>query len=104
MKIEILYFDGCPNHSATEQMVTRVASELGVDAQIVLTKIPDASTAVERRFLGSPSVLVEDLDIEPGAQSRDGFGLTCRIFQTDRGLTGVPDEQWLRDAITRESK
>jgi hypothetical protein len=44
--------------------------------------------AEEERFLGSPSVRVEGVDIEPGAGERTDFGLKCRLYRTSEGQSG----------------
>jgi hypothetical protein len=37
--------------------------------------------------------------VEPGADKRADFALSCRVYRTERGITGEPDERWLRDAL-----
>jgi hypothetical protein len=51
------------------------------------------------RFLGSPTVRVDGRDVEPGADLREDFGLKCRLYRTEDGLTGTPAEEWLLAAI-----
>ncbi len=41
--------------------------------------------------------------MEPGAEERTDFALSCRVFRTNRGFTGQPDERWVRDALLREA-
>ena len=100
--VEVLYFDGCPNHHASVALVERVAGKLGIRPQIRLVNVPDAETAAQLRFLGSPTVRVGGRDVEPGADERTDFVLSCRVFRTDSGFSGEPDEQWVRDALLRE--
>lgn len=50
-------------------------------------------------FLGSPTVRVDGRDVEPGADVREDFGLKCRLYRTEDGLTGTPAEEWLVAAI-----
>lgn len=101
-EVEILYFDGCPNHDPAVALVERIAGELGLRPRIRLVNVPDAETAVELRFLGSPTVRVGGRDVEPGADQRTDYALSCRIFGTDAGMSGEPDEHWVRDALLRE--
>ena len=54
--------------------------------------VPDAEAAAALRFIGSPTVRVDGHDIEPGADTRDGFVLACRVYKTDSGYSGQPDE------------
>jgi hypothetical protein len=100
--IEVLYFDGCPNHEEAVTLVKRVASELGFDPSIEITEVRDAEAARRHRFLGSPTVRVAGRDVDPGADERTDYVMACRIYQGERGPSGLPDEEWLRDAL-RES-
>lgn len=100
-RVEILYFDGCPNHEAARALVERVAAELRVDAELTLVRVPDPGTAVERRFLGSPTVRIDGLDVEPGADERDDYVLSCRVYRVEHGFSGQPDPAWIRAALSK---
>ncbi|MGH8985219.1 MAG: alkylmercury lyase family protein [Acidimicrobiia bacterium] len=98
-RVEILYFDGCPNHEPARALVERVAAELGVQPEIDLVHVRDAEAATQRRFLGSPTVRVDGVDVEPGSEERRDFVFSCRVYRSDRGFSGQPDERWIRDAL-----
>jgi hypothetical protein len=99
--VEVLYFDGCPNHGPAVALVERVAAELGLQAEIRLVHVPDEDAAARLRFLGSPTIRVGGRDIEPGADERTDFALSCRVFRTDSGFSGEPDERWVRRPAPR---
>lgn len=99
--VEILYFDGCPNHEPALALIERLSRDLGVAVDIELIAVPDDETASALRFLGSPTVRVDGCDVDPQAQERSDHGLSCRIFQTEAGVAGQPDERWVRDALLR---
>src|SRR5712691_1946396 len=61
--VEILYFDGCPNHEPALALVQRVSDELGVKPEIRLVNVPDPETAQRVRFLGSPTIRVDGRDV-----------------------------------------
>jgi hypothetical protein len=97
--IEVLYFDGCPNHEKLLTHLLELLEHEGITADIVLRDIPDAGVAVEERFLGSPTVRLNGRDVDPGAHQRDDYGLKCRLYRTTTGLSGIPPDQWILDAI-----
>ena len=97
--VEILYFDGCPNHEGARRLVERVAGEVGVAPEVRLVNVPDPEAAAEARFLGSPTIRVDGHDIEPGADRRSEYVLACRVYRTERGFAGQPDASWLREAL-----
>jgi hypothetical protein len=99
-RVEILYFEGCPNHEPARTLVERVAADLQLEPTIDLVEVADAESAAELRFLGSPTIRVDGRDVEPGASERHEYVLSCRVYRTERGLAGQPDEAWIRDALT----
>jgi hypothetical protein len=101
--VEILYFDGCPNHEGALELVRRVATDLRLQPDIRLVNVPDPEAAARLRFLGSPTVRVGGRDVEPGVEDRTDYALSCRVFRTERGFAGQPDERWVRDAFLREA-
>ena len=99
--IELLYFEGCPNYEAARMMIERVAAGAGVSSEVALVEVGSVEEAERFRFLGSPTVRVNGHDIEPGADSRTGFTLACRVYRIESGVRGTPAEEWLRAALRR---
>jgi hypothetical protein len=84
--IEILYFEGCPHHAETTALARAVVAECGRDVAIREISISTEAEADRMKFLGSPSVRVNGVDIEPAARERTEFALSCRLY----GKSGVP--------------
>jgi Alkylmercury lyase len=99
MTIEVLYFDDCPNHDGFVPHLRELLAEHGVAADVTLRRIDSDADAQRFRFLGSPSVRVDDRDVEPGADARTDFGMKCRLYRTPDALTGVPRDRWVLDAL-----
>ena len=97
--VELLYFDGCPGIDRVVPVVSPLAETAG--ARVVQRRVETPDEAEAQRFLGSPTVRVDGVDVEPGAEQRDDYGLKCRLYQTADGLAGVPDEAWIREALRR---
>jgi hypothetical protein len=103
-RVEILYFEGCPNHEPARALVERLASELRVEPEIDLVEVADPEAAATLRFLGSPTVRVDGMDVEPGAEERRNFAFSCRIYRNDGGASEQPAESWVRDALIEAAK
>jgi len=74
--------------------------ELAVDE----VEITDSAMAQRMSFLGSPSVRVNGIDIEPSARDANAFGFGCRTYADAEGKrSGLPPVSMVRQA-TRESK
>jgi hypothetical protein len=97
--VELLYFDGCPNHEALLPRLRELVADAGISAHVELRRITDDEAAQRERFLGSPTVRVDGRDVEPGAESRTDYGMKCRLYRTANGLSGQPAEEWLRPAL-----
>ena len=96
MKIEVLYIDGCPHFPATVDAVKKCLGQLGLTCPITEMSVADRNTAVNIGFLGSPSIRINGLDIEPSARQRTAFGMMCRTYE---GSGGVPSEDLIRSAM-----
>ena len=101
MRVEILYFDGCPNHEALVPHLRELLVSAGAPPHIDLIRVESAAAAARERFLGSPTVRVDGKDVEPGADERADFGLKCRLFATGEGLRGMPADEWVLAALRR---
>jgi len=101
MKIELLYFDGCPNYEALAPRLRVLLERAGVSGEILLRRVESEDDAQSLRFLGSPTVRVEGEDVEPGARDRSDSGLKCRLYRTRDGLLGVPPDEVILVALAR---
>lgn len=88
MRVELLWFAGCPNWQDTEGRLRQALALAGVDAEPVLVEVGTPEDAVRSGFRGSPTVLVDGVD--PFAGEQDPVGLACRVFRTPEGLRGAP--------------
>ena len=80
MKIQVLYFEGCPNHQSTVALVREVVTGLGLSAEVEEIAVNTQTEAGRLRFLGSPTVQVNGIDIEPSARDRTHYALSCRMY------------------------
>lgn len=100
MKVEVQYINGCPNHWATVELIRQVMGELAVNAELLETEIADFENA-HIGFLGSPTVRVNGLDVEPAAWGSSPAGYGCRSYANGSKRQGFPSAQMIRDAIDR---
>ena len=96
MRIEVFYFDGCPNHAPTVERVKQMAVALGVQEKVEEIKVTSLDQAQQLRFLGSPTVRVNGVDIDPSARQRTNYGLSCRVYS---GVSGVPPDDLIMAAL-----
>lgn len=97
MKVELLWFPGCPNWEETDARLRLAVPLAGVDADVVLVEVTTHEDAQRLRFRGSPTVLVDGGD--PFASDSDPVGLSCRVFRTPDGLRGAPTVDQLVEVL-----
>jgi hypothetical protein len=95
--ITLLYFDDCPSWKTTLKNLNQVIDADQIPARINLLKIDSPEQAKKERFLGSPSIRVNDIDLWP--EERKNYTLNCRIYRTPTGLKGSPTIEMLRERL-----
>src|SRR6266446_10000061 len=103
MRVEVLYFEGCPNHTPT---IKRVRSELvsrGLPKEIKEVEIHSQAEAETLRFLGSPSVRINGSDIEPEARNLKSFGMSCRTYLEGTVRRGSPSSDLIGRALDEQT-
>ena len=96
MDVRLQYFDGCPNWRVLDERLSTLVDEL--DLTVTYEKVETVEAAQQRRFRGSPTLLVEGSD--PFGDEGDAFGLSCRVYATPDGPAGSPTLQQLREALS----
>ena len=101
MKVELLWFPGCPNWRETDARLREAVAVTGAGAEVVLVEVGTPEDAERLRFRGSPTVLVNGRD--PFADESAPVGLSCRVFRTPDGLRGAPTVDQLVGVLRGQS-
>lgn len=99
MRIEVLYFEGCPNHVLAVEMVRDTLNSLGRRDEIHQVEVRTQADAEAIGFVGSPSIRIDGSDVEPWARTAKTFGLSCRTYFDGLYHAGVPSPELLCRAI-----
>ena len=97
MKIELLYFDGCPSWETGLKNLEAALQEEGVTASVEMVKVTDDDDATRLKFLGSPHFRVDGHDLWP--EEREVYSLSCRVYLTPEGLKGFPTVAMLKEQL-----
>jgi len=98
-RIELLWWEGCPSHPETHELIEEILAEQGIDIDIEMREVRTEEEAAELHFPGSPTVKVDGRDIDPeGAEAPPA--LTCRIYyRPDGRVSPVPSREQLEAAF-----
>ena len=97
MKVELLHIVDCPNTAIAEANARAALDALGLGGvPVELVTIRTEAEAASTQFGGSPTILVDGVDLFPTAPVRS---LACRVYASESGYAGVPTVKQLRTAI-----
>jgi len=99
MKVELLYWDGCPSHPEALELLEDVLAERGIDAVVELRRVETDEEAQALHFPGSPTIRIDGRDVDAvGASSRPA--LNCRIYHLPDGrVSPIPSREQLEEAL-----
>src|SRR5438094_3797273 len=100
MRVEVLYFEGCPNHAPTVERVRAELVSRGLPKEIEEVEIHDQAEALG--FVGSPSVRINGLDIEQEARNLKSFGMSCRTYLEGTVRSGSPSSALIGRALNEQ--
>lgn len=100
MKIELLYFDGCPNHETALTNLKAAMSETGVTEEIKIINVEKPEDVLIHRFLGSPSIRINDKDIEIIEDDSTEYSMHCRLYRTGETTSGFPTKELIKKKLS----
>lgn len=89
MKVELVYFDGCPHWQLAYERLRRAVryADIG-EVEISVVSVGRLEDAPAAGLVGSPTILIDGVD--PFADDNRATGISCRIYETGNGLSGAP--------------
>jgi hypothetical protein len=100
MRVEVLYFDGCPTYRVAEKTLRAVLAQEDVEAEVELVAVNTDEEAQRLRFPGSPTIRADGEDLF-SVPKRAVYTLGCRMYTTPEGLRGSPTTEMLREALAK---
>lgn len=102
MKIELLYFSGCPSYKEGFKNLKLALRELGLKEDFEMVNIETDKMAKEYHFIGSPTIRINGEDLDPRAREAKVTGYKgCRIYQTEEGIKGAPTVEMIKKALQK---
>ena len=100
MKIKYLYFADCPSYEDGLARLRKVLEEESISQGIEIVEVVSEKQAAELKFIGSPTILVNGRDIDPGDLAGQSPALACRVYRLPDGrFSPLPSESMIRSAL-----
>jgi hypothetical protein len=99
VRIEFLFWDGCPSSAEAKELLEEVLAQRGIDAPVEMHEVRTQDDAEALAFPGSPTIRIDGRDVDPsGATARPA--LNCRIYYLPDGrVSPVPTRDQLEAAL-----
>lgn len=99
VKIELLFWEGCPSYPEARDLLDEVLATRGIETDVLMREVPTQEDADRLRFPGSPTIRIDGRDVDPeGAGAKPA--LTCRIYHLPGGrVSPVPSREQLEAAL-----
>ena len=100
MRVELLYWAGCPSYPKALSELRAALLEAGFDPDgVIIREVRTDSDAVAERFVGSPTIRIDGVDIQPPGD--EPAALACRVYRRRDGrISPTPDPADLREALS----
>ena len=99
MRVELLYFEGCPSWKTVDERMTEALRTVGRDYVMVVRRLVETPEEAEYLgFIGSPTIRINGTD--PFAAGDERVGLACRVYENPAGRTGSPTTGQLVRALS----
>ncbi len=102
MKIEFLYFDGCPNQEKAWENLNSALMELHLNEDVKRINIHNNEEAQQYRFLGSPSIRINEKDIAFTDDNGEEYSMSCRQYRYGSETLGYPTKKAIMEALKSE--
>lgn len=99
MRIKLVYFDGCPSYEEALRNLREAIAEEKLDTIVELITVTSPEQAERLKFLGSPTIQIDDVDLEGPEAVNSGVGYGCRVYEDVGQMRGWPSKEQIRAAL-----
>ena len=99
MKIEFSYSKSTGIGKEADEALKQAVEATGVAAEVVYVEVTDSEDAKTKKFLGSPSIRVNGVDVEYGEREPDEYQAGTRYYNTPAGWKPFPHARLIANTI-----
>ncbi len=99
LEIEFLYARGTERGDAAEEALRMALEATGAEAEVTYTEVQSSEEAKEMKFLGTPSIRVNGIDVEYGDRAPEEYQMGTRYYNTPDGWKPHPHARLIANTI-----
>ena len=104
MKVELYYFAHCPSWQRARENLEHALQLEQISAHVEAILVTDSADVQLKRFIGSPTIRIDGVDIEGSGAETRGYGYGCRVYTDGTCTAGWPSVNQVRRALQRERR
>jgi len=123
MKIQYLYVKKCPHWGGGLEVLKETLREANVEDKVEIVEIKNRSDAEKMDFIGSPTIRIEDFEIDrfprelskqiktlkisgwrellKSQKHKEKFSLACRKYKFKGKIFNYPSKEMIKDSMKR---
>ena len=100
MKVQLFYFEGCPSYPrALDNLKEALPLEAPGSPDVEMVAIVSDEDARAKRFMGSPTIRIDGVDLEGPDPEAQRYAMACRVYADGDRTTGWPSVELIRRAL-----
>ncbi len=99
MKIDFMYSKATGRTAEAEEALRLALEATDPTIEVVYTEVEGMEEAKTKRFLGSPSIRVNGIDVEYGDREPDEYQAGTRYYNTPQGWKPFPHARLIANTI-----
>ena len=99
VEVEYLYSSKTGKAGPASENLDLAIEATGIPVNIIYTEIADIEEAIQKSFLGTPSIRVEGKDVEYGDRPPEEVQTGTRFYNTPEGWKPYPHTKLIPNAI-----
>ncbi|MDI6760413.1 MAG: DUF2703 domain-containing protein [Candidatus Brocadiaceae bacterium] len=99
-QIQLLHTESCHSYQEALIKIKEALEELGLSAELEVILLDSPEKARDYKFLGSPTIKINGLDLEPELEATGNFNLNaCRTYIYAGALYHYPPKEMLLEVL-----
>ena len=99
MTVELYYFKDCPSYPTAAANLKAALRAEGLPEKIEMVEVASEEDAHQKRFIGSPTIRIDGVDLEGPEAEAKGYGYGCRVYSENNHTAGWPSLEQIRSVL-----
>ena len=102
MRIDFLYSKSTGRSAEADEALRLALEATDPNLEVVYTEVDGSEDAKAKKFLGSPSIRVNGIDVEYGDREPDEYQAGTRFYNTPQGWKPFPHARLIANTIVEQ--